>query len=166
MKKTKKLQKPIDTDLHLKYRCKKCGLDHWLSYREAATKNFKVVCMCGLTFKVRRVIGLKLQYEPYEQIVEEKPQVIKEEISTPTPPGITPEICATENVAPVQKNIPSELLEKAVKLLLGYGFTKTEATKMVTNTYFRVPVDDYATLVKYTLESIGDNNEIINSSSI
>lgn len=168
--KTKKLQKPIDADIHLKYRCKKCGMDHWLSFKEASTKDFKVVCGCGVVFKVKRLSGFKFKYKKYivpkvvatqEQVqstqnVDPPKQVVQAVVEQPQPVFQTP----VQN-----RTIPAELLDKSVKLLLSYGFTKTEATKLVTDTYFAVPVDDYATLVKYTLQSIGDSEYGINDSS-
>jgi hypothetical protein len=62
-KRAKKIQRPIDYDIHLKYRCKSCDQDHWLSYLEASTNNFKVVCDCGTVFKLKRVVGFTLKYQ-------------------------------------------------------------------------------------------------------
>lgn len=129
MKTKKKLQKPIDQDIHLKYRCPQCSQEHWLAYRQASTINFKVVCDCGEVFKVKRVIGFRLKFnsikpKPVEPIVIETPK------------------------------ISLELLEKSVKLLVGYGFTKTEASDLINTSYINNPVDDFGTLVKQTLESL------------
>lgn len=172
--KTKKLQKPIESDIHLKYRCRKCGLDHWLSYREASTKNFKVVCSCGSVFKVKRLVDFKLKYESSmpefktdtEEVRDQETEVVR---TKPVSSAIN--IAPNENIVPdptkpeINRTIPVDLLEKSVKLLLSYGFTKTEATKLVTDTYFAVPVNDYATLVKYTLQSLGELENGINDSS-
>lgn len=162
--KTKKLQKPIDADIHLKYRCKKCGVDHWLSFKEASTKDFKVVCACGVVFKVKRLSGFKFKYK---KDTLKKVNATQEQVKpTPNVDPPKPVIQTVVEQAPVQRTtIPAELLDKSVKLLLSYGFTKTEATKLVTETYFAVPVNDYATLVKYTLQSIGDSENGINDSS-
>lgn len=170
MKKTKKLQKPIDKDIHLKYRCKKCGLDHWLSYREASTPNFKVVCTCGRVFKVKQISGCLLRYKASENKVTKKRTKSETEKDT-TVSDKNKDIKINNDVVvetpKERKTIPSEILEKSVKLLLSYGFTKSEATKLVTKTYFSVPVDDYPTLVKYTLQSIGGlENGIVNTQTI
>jgi len=117
-----KIQKPIEYDIHLKYRCKKCAQDHWLSLNEASTKNFKVVCYCGKVFGVRLVKGFKLKYEPH----------INKKIA----------------------KIPVDLLDKSVKLLVGYGFTNTEATDLIQTSYMKNPNDDFASLVKQTLASM------------
>ena len=124
LKKLSKNQKPIDTDIHLKYRCKKCGQDHWLSLKEASTKNFKIVCDCGKVFGVKLVTGFKLAYS-------QKPQSTKKSIK-----------------------IPVDLLDKSVKLLVGYGFTTQEATDSITQSYLENPNDDFASLVKQTLASM------------
>jgi hypothetical protein len=124
-KKSKNLsknQKPIEYDIHLKYRCKKCGQDHWLSFNEASTKNFKVVCDCGKVFGVKLVKQFKLKYE--QQINKKTTKV------------------------------PVDLLDKAVKLLVGYGFTNSEAIELISNSYLQNPNDDFASLVKQTLASI------------
>jgi hypothetical protein len=117
-----KIQKPIEYDIHLKYRCKKCAQDHWLSLNEASTKNFKVVCCCGEVFGVRLVKGFKLKYEP-------------------------------QTTKKIHK-IPVDLLDKSVKLLVGYGFTNTEATDLIQTSYMKNPNDDFASLVKQTLASM------------
>ena len=124
-KKSKRLsknQKPIESDVHLKYRCKKCGQDHWLSIREASTKNFKIVCDCGRVFGVKLVKAFKL--------------------------------CYAQNSSKKINKIPVDLLDKSVKLLVGYGFTSQEATESVIESYNKNPNDDFASLVKQTLASM------------
>ena len=124
MKTKKKLQKPIDQDIHIKYRCPQCSQDHWLSYKEASTINFKIVCDCGEVFKVKRVVGFQLKFKSVKPKLVEIPK------------------------------IPVELLEKSVTLLVSYGFTKTEASELINASYINNPVDDFGTLVKQTLESL------------
>lgn len=167
MKTIKKRQKPIDKDIHLKYRCKKCGIDHWLSLREASTKNFLVVCTCGHTFKVRQVSDCVVKYVGHSQKKQaHKPQKVQtaqeskqdcQPIQTsqiPKPVDITP-----SNIPPVVRpTIPNDLLDKTVKLLLTYGFTQVEAKELIISTYNKVPVNDYAALIRYALQSLGDNN--------
>ena len=62
LKKKLKNQKPIEFDIHLKYRCSKCNQEHWLSYQEASTKNFKIVCFCKNIFYVQRICAFKVKY--------------------------------------------------------------------------------------------------------
>ncbi len=125
--------KPIDQDIHLKYRCVQCCQDHWLSYREASTKNFKVVCDCGKVFKVTRVVSFDIQYET--QTVPSQP---------------------IEVVEPVVSTKHLDILEKSAKLLVSFGFSEKEAFALVSDSYKKNAVEDYATLVKQTLESIRD----------
>lgn len=135
MKTIKKLQKPIDFDIHLKYRCINCSQDHWLSYKEASTKNFKIVCDCGLVFKVKRVSGFKLLYQKKEKNTAKKPDPV---------------------VIDAKVKISSDLLNRAVASLIKYGFTKDEASLLVSDVYVKNPVDDLNILVKQTLESLGN----------
>lgn len=168
MKTIKKRQKPIDKDIHLKYRCKKCGIDHWLSLREASTKNFLVVCSCGHTFKVRQVSDCVVKFVGGSQQQKHvtKPQKVKspQENNQDAQPAQTLQIPKPVNITPinippvVRPTIPNDLLDKTVKLLLTYGFTQVEAKELIINTYNKVPVNDYAALIRYALQSLGDNN--------
>ncbi|NBQ16956.1 hypothetical protein EBU24_01425 [bacterium] len=128
--KTKNRQKPIEFDIHLKYPCKKCYQHHWLSYKEAGTKNFKIVCDCGHTFKVKRVIKFLLLYE--------KPQA--KQVTAPKELTV--------------QTISTELLDKSIKLLIGYGFTKSEANSLIQDSYSKNPTEDFALLVKQVLSSL------------
>ena len=127
MIKKNRQQKPIEHDIHLKYRCAKCGQDHWLSYLEASTKHFKIVCHCGRVFVVKRLSGFKLKYF-------KKPPV-----KIPAPVIDKPKI-------------PLDLLNKSVNLLVGYGFSQPEATDLLNSSYQQNPIDDYSSLVKQTLK--------------
>lgn len=62
MNKIKKHQKPIDFDIHLKYLCQNCGQEHWLSFKETSTKNFKIVCECENTFGVKLTRDFIIKY--------------------------------------------------------------------------------------------------------
>ena len=131
-------QKPIEHDIHLKYRCAKCGQDHWLSYLEASTEQFKIVCHCGKVFVVKRLGGFKLKY------FEKSPVII------PVVESVSPVVI--EPPAIEKPKIPVDLLNKSVSLLIGYGFTQTEARELLNSSYEQNPIDDYASLVKQTLK--------------
>ena len=137
MTKTHHHQKPIEHDIHLKYRCAKCGQDHWLSYLEASTKQFKIACHCGKVFVVKRLSGFKLKYF-------EKPPVIIPVVES-APPVVDPPVIE-------KPKIPVDLLNKSVTLLIGYGFTQTEARELLNSSYEQNPIDDFASLVKQTLK--------------
>ena len=128
----KKSPKPTEYDIHIKYRCPQCQQDHWLSYQQASTKGFKTVCFCEHVFQVKRPTGFSLKYE----------------IATPAPP--TP----PKDKPVLISELSIDILNKAIGLLVGYGFTKEEANTLLTNSYISNPVNDYSILVKQTLESI------------
>ena len=138
MTKTHHHQKPIEHDIHLKYRCAKCGQDHWLSYLEASTKQFKIACHCGKVFVVKRLSGFKLKYF-------EKPPVIIPVVESAPPVVVDPPVIE-------KPKIPVDLLNKSVTLLIGYGFTQTEAKELLNLSYEQNPMDDYSSLVKQTLK--------------
>ena len=130
----KKNQKPIEYDIHLKYICKKCGQPHWLSFKEASTKNYKIVCDCDHIFKVKRVTGFKLKYDS----VKINNSIVKE----------TKPVTKTENI------IPKDLLDTVVNSLVSLGFTVKEAKSLVIKSYSDFPTNDIGLLVKQTLESL------------
>lgn len=131
--KNQKRQKPIDADIHLKYLCDQCGQTHWLSFLEASTSGYKVVCDCGNIFKVKKVNGFKLKYSS-----KKLPQ---------------PEVA--QPIATIQtQTISFDLLDSASKVLMNYGFTKTEASELISNYYSTNPVNDISVLVKETLKSL------------
>lgn len=138
-----KNQKPVEFDVHLKYLCNKCGLSHWLSFKEASTEQFKIVCDCDNIFTVRRVSAIKLKY--FDQVETKKSTVETPLVkSSPEPSTI--------------KQIPNDLLQRTIKVLIPYGFTSSEATEMVTKSYNDHPNDNALILVKQVLESLRGTN--------
>lgn len=132
--KTKNL-KPIDFDGHLKYRCPKCSCDHWISFKQARIEHFKVVCDCDTVFEVKPVEKIKLIYSTIE-LSDQTSHVIN------------------KNTTAIDKNeIPTELLSKCNKILVGYGFTEDEAKSMLVKAYTAYPVDDCAMLIKISIGS-------------
>lgn len=131
-----KHQKPTDYDIHFKYLCHKCGQEHWLSLREAKTEDYKVVCFCDHVFSVRPITGIKIKYKE------------KNSTNDTTATGTTK---TKQNDTPT---IPLQLYNDAIGLLVGYGFTPTEAKDMIKNAYILNPVDDYKLLVKTILSSL------------
>lgn len=131
--------KPIEYDIHLKYLCTNCGSSHWLSFKEASTKNFKIVCECDNIFMVKRVSDFKLKY--YKTLTKSKPETKPEEESIKT--------------EAIKKNIiPNDILETAINSLLTFGFTKNEAKSLIIKTYNILPTTDIALLIKKSLESL------------
>lgn len=125
-------QKPVNYDLHLQYICQECGDIHWLSFKETSTKGFKVVCDCGNVFRVKQTSRLKIKYKSAKPVKTTK----KETVKTPT------------------EEIPVDLLNKAVKILVTYGFTSTEASELLSKFYASNPVKDISLLIQQSLASL------------
>ena len=64
MKTKKKNQKPIEINAYFKYACSKqsCSYQHWISFAEAKTKNFKIVCDCGSIIRPKPIKSIKICY--------------------------------------------------------------------------------------------------------
>jgi hypothetical protein len=134
MKTKKTNQKPVEFDVHLKYECEECGVNHWLSFNEAKTKHYKVVCDCGSVFEIDRVLRFKLKYASEQQATAQ----------------------ISEQTEPKEKaKIPVDLLCRSATILVSqFGFTQSEAEDSLISTYELTPVDDCALLVKHTLENM------------
>jgi hypothetical protein len=135
-----KIQKPIEIDAHLKYRCYKCSLDHWISLKESKTKNYKIVCDCGIVFIPKRIKNLSINYRL------KKIQNNSQHTTT----------CTITQNRDNKHSISPEILEKCSLLLIKYGFTKAEAKNLVIDSYNKIGSDNISILVKDILQSIGD----------
>ena len=195
LKKKVQSQKPIEHDIHLKYKCPTCDQHHWLAFREAKTKNFKVVCDCNTVFKVKRISAFKIKYQLENKSFETEktkkevappvvvppvvaPVVVPPVVAPVVAPVVVPPVVAPVVVPPVvapvvvppvvapvvvppvvapivaPPQIPLELLNKACKLFITYGFTQKESILLLKSSYEKNPVDDYSALIKNTLELI------------
>lgn len=125
-------QKPIDYDLHLKYICSVCGDIHWLSFKETSTNRFKVVCDCGHVFGVKQTSKLKINYKSHKKIKESN----------------------KETATPSIEEIPIDLLNKSIKILVSYGFTSGEASELLKKFYASNPIKDVSLLIKQSLASL------------
>jgi len=143
MKTQKKNLKPIDIDVHFKYRCPKsdCGCEHWLSLKETKTKNFKIVCHCGLVLKPKKIHNIKISYDKVETKSIPQVETIEEK-----------HLCE-----PLK--IPLDLQEQSVKILTKYGFTHDESIKLTEKAYIKNPVDTVGILVKYIIANLGELDE-------
>lgn len=147
-KTAKKIQKPIDYDIHLKYRCKNCSQDHWLSYLESCTKNFKVVCDCGFVFKVKRIVGFNLKYEKDSEnksIPKDRNKRIDNDIK------LSDTKDQRETEADNSISIPENLLQSSVSILSSFGYSSIEAHDMVKDSYSKFKTDSVGDLVKFAL---------------
>lgn len=133
MKKVKNL-KPTDIDLYIKYTCpnKSCKNDHWTTLKESQTKNFIIVCDCDYIIKPKQIDTIKIKY------TEKK-----------------------KNSSQETSQIPQDLLQKSLKIMVGLGYSESESSKMIIGYYKHNPINDYMTLVKNTIaiSNIGESNE-------
>lgn len=147
--------KPIEIDAHFKYRCPKCGWDHWVSLKEAQTKNFKIVCDCNAIFKPKSIKNISIEYcasKPKNNNTETPVQTLKN-------PDIQPEIKTTvvqEQVIKPVDPLDKDILEKGSKLLISYGFTANESKALLNEAYERIKNNNVGLLVKNVIEFIGD----------
>jgi hypothetical protein len=123
---------PIDIDSSLKYRCTNidCSQEHWISLREAKTKNFKIVCFCGSILIPKQIKKIKVVYKTIKQ----NPSLKK------------------------NKSIPQDILDKCVKVLVAYGFTSKESEDLIKQVYIQHQTDDSFFIIKQVLENIGATN--------
>lgn len=132
----KKTQKPIEIDVHFKYRCTKCSVDHWISLNQAKTKNYKIVCDCGGVFKPKTIKKISILYK----------ETKKEQGKRPT---------ESQN----QSVLDSEVLNKCANVLVNYGFTQTESIELLQKSYHKYKTNNSADLIKLVLQSIGAKHE-------
>lgn len=134
----KKNLEPVEHECHFKYRCpnSSCDNDHWLTTLEAQTLNFKVVCSCGTVFKPKPISRIKILYKKQKRNITQKEDTK----------------CRTEE-------LPLDVENKCVTILVGYGFTKIEAADLVIKAFKQNPILDAGSLVKQVLISLGENNE-------
>lgn len=147
----KKNQKPIEYDAQFRYICPNinCGFDHWLSLKQCQTKNFKVVCDCGKIFKPKRISNIQIKY------LKTKKKESQSKIDTITQTNDT----TTVNTEKIQDDsedivIPEYLEKTSIKLLCNFGFTDSEAVKLVNKAFKINPIDNVAIFVRYIIENI------------
>lgn len=128
--------RPTELNVHLKYVCPACSIEHWLSLEEAKTKGYLIVCDCNAILRVKLIDLLKVKF-------------YRKQKSTKT--------VESEKIVETSK-IDVDLLSKCCTILVGYGYDKSEIEKLIIKTYQSNPTTDIKTLVKNTLMNIGDIN--------
>lgn len=134
-------QKPTEYDVHLKYLCPKCGQSRWLSFKEASTKNFKIVCDCNTVFRVRRLENFKVKYVNSKIQTKHK---TKTDIKTKNKTS----------------GLSDDSINKCVKVLTQYGFSTYEAKDMISKSYSETQTEDIGILIKTALTKFGAKNVI------
>lgn len=143
MKTKIKTTKPIDSSVSLIYACPQCLQQHWVSLRAAQTKGYIIVCDCNMVFRPKRVDKIKILH-----INKKHKKNSSVHVNT-----------ISDHVTEQVETIPIDLLDRCVTVLVGYGFTKTEASNLVTETYKKHSIKDTVSLIKLSLSNIGVNNE-------
>jgi len=140
-KKTKH-QKPIDLDVHFKFRCVKssCGYEHWISLKEAQTKNYKIVCDCGKILRPKRISKVKILYARDES-----------HAAPATQQKIVPIKADAIDSVPVAS---VDMLAKCGKVLVGFGFTQAEARILTNRAYRDFQTEDASALIKCILSNL------------
>jgi hypothetical protein len=131
MTKNKSL-KPISLDAQFKYKCTNvdCEAEHWLFLNQVKVKNFKLVCDCGIVYKIRRIENIKPVY-----IKKSKQPTIVNETQT------------------VESN--TRYLDKAYRILEHYGFSKKEAVDLIDKVHNITECNDPLILVKDAMKIFG-----------
>lgn len=124
--------KPTEKNLHLKYKCPNCGIEHWLSLDEASTSDYIIVCDCKSKLKVKPVKTVRIIYK------KKKSSIVKTEEKN--------------------KTVPVVLLDNCVKILVTYGFSAKEAKSLVEKSYMKNSSDDALVIIKDILAHIGGAN--------
>jgi hypothetical protein len=152
----KKNLKPIELDINCKYRCPniECGYFHWISLKEAKTKNFKIVCDCGTIFKPKQISNVQIIYIE-DKINNENNSV---DISANK---IVKANTDTDYITDIVKVIviPESTKNKSIKLLIDYGFTESESELFVEKAYGKLQDSNPVSLVKYIMQNLEEFDE-------
>jgi hypothetical protein len=134
-----KNQKPTEIEANIKYTCpnEKCKFDHWISLKEAQTKNFKIVCDCSTVFSPKTIKIVVVKYKKFKQKSILVPDKVEETI---------------------HHTIPDDILIKSSKIMQTFGFRKKEADLMLTEFFKTNPIYDFKQLVQNTLAFNGEKN--------
>lgn len=135
----KKNQKPIEKDATFRYICPNtdCRFDHWISLKQAKTKNYKIVCDCGTVFQPKTILKIKIVYENKKS----------------TDPETVKQISQNTNIDS-KPSIPEKFRQIVISLLIKYGFSEIESNNLLEKAFDRNPQSSVANFVKYILSNI------------
>ena len=129
-----KSRKPVKVDVSLKYICPntECESEHWLFLSESQTKNFKVVCECGVVFKPKQIDSIKIIYTKKKRNTKPAAPLVDE----------------------TKDKISESLLSTCINVLVSYGYEKSEASDLINATYDKYKINDVKTLIKQSLVEV------------
>jgi Holliday junction resolvasome RuvABC DNA-binding subunit len=134
---------PIEKDCSLKYLCPDCSNVHWISLREARTKNFKIVCECNTIIIPKRIKKLKTVF------CQKK---IKQEVSLNKPKQVV--------IPPVPKNtIQIDIQNKCIEALRGFGYCDDEIKKILPEALEASRTNHIKLVIDYLLKNLGEKHE-------
>jgi Holliday junction resolvasome RuvABC DNA-binding subunit len=96
------------------------------------SKNFKVVCECGVVFKTKRIKILKTVYDKTKKIKN---------------PMDERKSCDTVDESPV--------VSRAINMMTNLGYTSKESSQYVSEAYLQSKTEDASFLVKKAISKIG-----------
>ena len=132
--------KPTSADYYLKYICPKqtCKNEHWLSYKEAKVKGFKIVCDCGKIYSPLPIAKIKICYQKPKQNT-----FSKKEISLPENPTVG------ESFETQAEETFEQLQNRFIETMTQLGFDdKNEILEILDQAYRVSNSHDIATLFK------------------
>lgn len=152
-----KLVKPCESSVDLKYVCpnSNCMDIHWITLREAQTKNFKIVCFCGTVFKPKRIENVTINYA---RTIKDKPK--PEKTNNKTHRAQTNATKCIDNFFS-SKYIDTgkyNFLLEAKEVLLNFGYSSKESEEMLSKQFYKTKETNPAKLVKMAINFIGDQN--------
>lgn len=131
MKKKIKNLRPTELNIHCKYTCPICSIDHWLSLEETKTKGFVIVCDCNSLLRPKQIKSVDICYQA-KSFTHHEEKVVEDSVLAD--------------------------LAQCVKILIGYGFKPSEAKSIVKEASIKNPEFDTASLIKNILATIGGKN--------
>lgn len=130
---------PSEVDSSLKYICPNCSNIHWISLREAKTKNFKIVCECDSIIIPKQIKKIKAIF-PKKNIKNKKES-------------------AKIVIPPVPKqDIPTDILNQCIETLNNFGYEEDCIKKMLPQAINAVRTGYLKLIIDYLFKNLGEKN--------
>lgn len=162
MKKKKKNKiltlKPVSKDIYYEYICSQCGCNHWITHREASSKNFRIICDCEAIIKPQRIIDTKIIYAKPKHRKNDSSVTTGQRRLNPSTDPVIKETNGQENntACAVAETSLLKIQQQAANIMSQYGYTIEEAMRIIINCDEK---NEVKTLVKEALTKIGKEHE-------
>ena len=146
---------PFGADITFKYKCPntECSFEHYVTYKESKTKNFKVVCdICDTVFTPKQIKSITINYEkpkPTPIPIEEKQKLLSTYFRN-----------KPKNEKQKQEEKEKHFIEEAIITLNHFGFSQKEAKELVREEYIKSGESNPAKLVKLCLDFFGGEQNV------